>query len=159
MSIIGNTITALRDQLVAASGLDYAKDSGYENRDVLELVQKNKYPFFNIISTGKRVGPTDGLDIKQFERHTISIVIQLATRAQSLKVALSGDDSRTGMYDFVEDIWTAIKTDRTLGGAVNGYVPGSSIEIEVIDAGGEQERLFIAAAEMKLQFYKDMGLL
>lgn len=158
MSVIGNTITALKDQLLAAAGLDYAHNSGYENQDVIELVQLNKYPFFNVVSDGKRVGPTSGLDIKDFERHTINIIIQLATRASKLNVALSGDDSRVGMYQFCDDVLDAIKADKTLSGAVNGYLPGSSIEIAVIDTGAGQDRVFVAGAEIRLQFYKDIGL-
>ena len=119
MSLVGDTISALRTQLLENATLaTYASDSGYEDADVQALVQSNKYPFFNITSDGWETRPTDKMKLEHFERHVINVVIQFATRALKATIAKQGDSSHVGIYDFAEDIWAAIKADKTLGGVV-----------------------------------------
>jgi hypothetical protein len=159
MSVIKNTISAFRTQLVNYATLSYASDSGYEDADVEALVVSNKFPFFNITCDGVEIGQTDKMQLKEFERNTVSLVIQFATRAMKKTIAKQGDSGHTGIYEFAEDIWAAIRSDRTLGSAVNGYLPGSSVIIDVVEVGGEDEKFFIGAAEMRIKFYKDVGRL
>jgi len=159
MSLVGDTITALRTQLQAASGLSYASDSGYEDADVVEMVQSNKFPFFNITCEGWTTSPTDKMRLENFERITMDILIQFATRALKLTIAKQGDSSHIGIYEFADDIWTAIKADKTLGSVVHGYRPGSEVSITVVEAGDATNRYYIGAAEMRVKFYKDQGIL
>ncbi len=159
MSIIKDTISALRTTLEGYSGLSYAVDSGYEDADVELLVQTNKFPFFNITCEGWETGPPPKIDIRHLERNTINVLIQFATRAMKKTIAKQGDSGRVGVYEFAEDIWAAIIQDPTLGNQVGGYLPGSSVSIDVVEVQGDEERYFIGAAEMRVKFYKDIGRL
>ena len=159
MSIIKDTITALRTTLEAYSGLSYAADSGYEDADVEQLVATLKFPFFNITCEGIETGPPPNINIRHLERNTISLLIQFATRSMKKTIAKQGDTGHTGVYDFSEDIWDAIRADPTLGSVVGGYLPGSSVAIDVVEVQGDTDRYFIGAAEMRIKFYKDTGRL
>lgn len=159
MSLIKDTISALRTTLEGYSGLSYASDSGYEDADVEALVQTNKFPFFNITCESWETGPPPNLNIKHIERNTINVLIQFATRSLKKTIAKQGDSGTNGIYDFAEDIWDAIIQDPTLGDYVHGYLPGSSVDITVVEAEGNEERYFIGAAEMRVKFYKDVGRL
>lgn len=159
MSIIKDTISALRTQLQDYAGLSYASDSGYEDADVEQLVVSNKFPFFNITCEGMETGPTDNMRLSHFERNTVSLLIQFATRSAKKVIAKQGDSGHVGIYDFAEDIWDAIRSDTTLGAVVNGYLPGSSVAIEVVEVEGPDNKFFLGAAEMRIKFYKDTGRL
>ena len=159
MSIIKNTITALRTQLEAASGLSYATDSGYEDADVEALVQRNKFPFFNITCEGWETGPVPNINLKHLERNTISLLIQFATRSLRKTIAKQGDGGQVGIYEFAEDVWEALREDSTLSANVGGTLPGSSVLIDVVEVQDGAEKYFIGAAEMRIRFYKDVGQL
>jgi hypothetical protein len=157
MSVEGDIISALRTQLLNYVGLSYVHDSGYEDKNIEALVQTNKFPFFNIISEGWETNGTSGIKIDQFERHISNILIQFAVRAMDTVVAKQGDSGHTGIYDFADDIWDAIRSDKTLGKKVNGYLPNSSVLIDIVEAEGDNQRYFIGGAEMRIKFYKDIG--
>ena len=151
------TITALRTTLQAGTDLTYASDSGYEDADVEELVQLNKFPFFNITCEGWETAPAPNMNIKHLERTIYDMLIQFATRAMKKTLAKQGDSGRPGIYDFADDIWDTIRADPTLGRVINGYLPGSSVLVDVVEVQGNNERYFIGAGEMKIKLYKDIG--
>jgi hypothetical protein len=161
-----NVIIALWNQFKAAPVLAYANDSGYHSRDVEKLVQLNKFPFYNIIpfpgSDSKRIEEVPGINskmsFKDVERHICTISIQYAVRAMEPNVAIMGDDLKAivGILDFQDDMWDVIKSDPTLGGAVRGFLPGTSIGFDMIQ--DTEDRIFIAGGEMTIQFYKDVFL-
>lgn len=153
--MVKEVISALRSQL--ADEIVYAKDSGYEDRNVESLIILNKFPFFNITSSGWEIGPTDNVNIAHLERVITTIVIQFATRSSDMTVAKQGNSGKVGIYDFADDIWGAIRSDPTLGGVVRGYLPGSSCQNTIVEAEGDAERFFIGAGEMQIKFYKDVG--
>lgn len=153
--MIAETITKLRE--ILESSLTYANASGYEDANIEELVQLNKYPFFNITCEGWETTQPNNMSIRAVERNVINILIQCATRALTLQVAKQGDSGRIGIYEMLEDIWTAIRTNPNLDKTVDGYLPGSSVIIDVVEAEGNNERYFIGAAEMRIKLYKDIG--
>jgi len=140
----------------------YLNESGYYCRDTFELVQLNKYPFFNVIPT-----PTATIEVssparisnKDIERHIYSVTIQFATRSLVINTALMGDDVKKikGLFDVWADIWNAIKVDRTISGTVSGLLPASSINFDV--AQDTIDKYYIAVGEVNLKFYKDIALL
>jgi len=156
--MIKEVITALKNQLTVYPALAaYASDSGYIAEDPYELVQSNKMPFFNINPQGQVVEKLDDMSFTDIERHTMQFVIQFATRAMAKNVAVMGDDTRTGILDFMDDIWSGIISDRTIGGTVDGITPGYAIAIDVIELE-DQQRIFVAGAEMIVEFFRDVAL-
>jgi len=155
-----NTIIALWNQFKAAPSLDYANDSGFHSRDVLKLIQLNKFPFYNILpfpgSDSKKIEEIDGLSFQNSERHICSIQIQYAVRAMFPKVAIMGDELKAviGILDFQDDLWDVINSDKTLGGVVNGILPGTAIGFDMIQ--DTDDKIFIAGGEITIQFYKDV---
>ncbi len=157
MSIATETTAALRAQFLATPALYYCHDSGFEEADVEQLIQVNKFPFFNILAESWTVMPTDNMNIKDVERREIDILIQFATRALKPLIAKQGDTGHIGLYQFADDLWDAIVSDPTIGGIVDGYTPGSSIQMATTSIEIESERFFIGAAEMRVKFHKDIG--
>jgi hypothetical protein len=157
--MVESIITALRAQLIAYPALYYAHDSGYEDEDVEELVQGNKFPFFNITVEGWSTGPTNNVNVAHLERLNVTLLIQFAVRCLKRKQAARGDSGNVGVYEFAEEIQNAIRSDPKLGGAVHGYLPGSSVDIDVVAVGSQGDRFFIGAGEMRLKLYKDIGRL
>jgi hypothetical protein len=150
-----DVVNALKGQLDSnATLLAYAKDSGYVAHDPRDLVQTNKFPFYNILPMGTRIEKVGNVSFKELERVVYTVSIQFATRAQKVNIAMLGDSTRKGIFDFQEDLWSAITADRTLSGAVYGILPGSSVNIDMIETE-DQERLYIAGAEMTIEFYRD----
>jgi len=134
---------------------------GYYCKDTFELIQLNKYPFFNIVPsptmTIETTSPTD-IPIADIERIIYSVIIQFATRSLIIGTALVGDDIKKvkGLLDVYEDIMQAIKIDKTIGNTVNGLLPGSAINFDV--AQDINDKYYVAVGEINLKFYKDMGL-
>ena len=152
--MIQNITSAIKTKL--ASSLTYASDSGYEDANIDELVQSNKYPFFNVLAEGWEIDRPNGMSRTQVERWTVSILIQFAVRALKVQEAKQGSSGRVGIYEMAEDIWTALKNE-TLSGEISGILPQSSVAIDVIESEGNNERYFIGAAEMRIKAFKDIG--
>jgi len=72
-----------------------------------------------------------------------------------LNVAMMGDEANEvkGILEFSDDIWDAINFDLTIGGTVDGILPGDS-EIPTDYVKGEDSK-FLAQAEIKIEFYRD----
>lgn len=139
----------------------YLNESGYYCRDTFELVQLNKYPFFNVIPTPTNtieVSSTAGISNKDMERHIYNVTIQFATRSLVINTALMGDDVKNikGLFDVYEDIMASIRIDETIGKTVDGLLPGTSINFDV--AQDVEDKYFIAVGEISIKFYKDVGL-
>ena len=154
--MIKQIIIALKAQLITYPALAaYASDAGYIVADPVELVRTGGFPFFNVVPGNPiTVEKVDNVSFMEMERHIIPLVIQFATRSTTKDVAVMGDDVTTGLLDFMEDLWDGIKFDRTIGGTVNGIVPGFTIEITILELEGEQ-RIFVAGAEMRIEIYVD----
>jgi hypothetical protein len=144
---------ALRTQLINYADLSYAKDSGYEDEDVEDLIQKNRFPFFNIYAEGEEITKVENVGFENMERHIINMVIQFASKSMKLKEAKTGTH---GLYNFKNDIWKAIRSDKTLGGNVLGFLPPANIIIDIMQTG--EEKFFIAGAEMRIKFVKDLAI-
>ena len=133
---------------------------GYYCKDTFELIQLNKYPFFNVVPsptmTIETTSPT-GMAIVDIERIVYTVIIQFATRSIVIGTALIGDDVKKvkGLLDVYEDIMQAIKIDKTIGNTVSGLLPGSSINFDV--AQDVNDKYYIAVGEITLKFYKDVG--
>mgnify|MGYP000875856337 CR=1 FL=1 len=138
----------------------YLNESGYYCRDTFELVQLNKYPFFNIVPsptmTIETTSPAD-MSITDIERIVYTVIIQFAARSIVIGTALIGDDIKKvkGLLDVYEDIMQAIKVDKTISNTVSGLLPGSSINFDV--AQDVNDKYYIAVGEITLKFYKDVG--
>ena len=151
-------IIALRSQLTAFPALAYAHESGYIAEDPYDLIQTNKFPFFNIIPTpNSEIGKVDNVSFREMESHIIPILIQFATRSIIKNVAVMGDGATIGILDFMEDLWDGVSADRTIGGTVGGINPGTTIMIDVLELE-DKDRIFIAGAELTIEFYKDIAL-
>jgi len=142
------------------NNVDYLNDSGYYCRDTFELVQLNRYPFFNVIPTPTNtieVSSPTGISNKDIERHIYNVTIQFATRSLVINTALMGNDVKKikGLFDVWADIWKAIKIDRTVSGTVSGLLPASTINFDV--AQDVNDKYYIAVGEITLKFYKDVG--
>jgi len=153
-------ITNLRELLANSPTLDYAKDSGYVSMDVADLVKTSKFPFFNVVPGRTRIMKADAMRLGEIERHTHQVTIQLATRSMKMNVSIMGDGTTTGILDFATDVWTVLKTDRTVNGAVDGMIifdidSESSIEIEPIAFEDDQGRMIIGT-EITVDYYKDI---
>ena len=133
---------------------------GYYCKDTFELIQLNKYPFFNVVPsptmTIETTSPT-GMAIVDIERIVYTVIIQFAARSIVIGTALIGDDIKKvkGLLDVYEDIMQAIKIDKTIGNTVSGLLPGSSINFDV--AQDVNDKYYIAVGEITLKFYKDVG--
>lgn len=143
------------------NNVNYLNESGYYCRDTFELVQLNKYPFFNVIpapTNTVEVSSPAGISNSNIERHIYNVTIQFATRSLVINTALIGDDVKKikGLFDVWADIWKAIKIDRTVSGTVSGLLPASTINFDV--AQDTIDKYYIAVGEINLKFYKDMGL-
>jgi len=155
-SNIGTVITAVKSKL--ASSILYAKDSGYEDADVYELVQLNKYPFFNVTADdGLSIGDAEKIREPYGERWEFKILIHLGVQAMKMEIAKRGDNTRPGIYRFAEDVWAALKSDPTLGGVVWGMVPGAEITIDVAGINRKKDSFFLGAAEIRISFFKDVS--
>ena len=156
------TITALKNQLKNHPILAYASNYAYVANDPYQLMEKDKFPFFNIVPGDSRIQRgVDGISKKEFERHILPITIQFATQSMELDIAIMGDDAsdtyRVGILDFSDNIWDAVKFDETLGGVVEGIVPDdTAVPMDYIE---RDDTSFIARAEIKIEFYRDIGLL
>jgi hypothetical protein len=152
-------LTVLLNQIL--NNVEYLKDGGYICRDTFELISLQKYPFINVypnpVSTisNEQVANISKSDM---ERYIYSVIIQFAQRSLYINTAIMGDDIKKvkGVLDIYQDIWDAIKFDTTIGGAVNGIVPGSVINFDVIQ--DTIDKYYLAAGELSIQFYVDKGL-
>lgn len=154
--MITEIITAIQKHLTTE--ISYASDSGYVDKDIDELVQSNKFPFFNVICEGWEVAEPEGMNRKAMERNIIRVLIQFATRSAKIIEAKLGNSSKAGIYDFAEDIWVALRTNPTLDGLTTDLSPTHSTDISVVEAAGNNERYFVAGAEMRIYYIKDVGL-
>ncbi len=156
-------IIALLNQLKNYPALSYANQSAYLAEDSYELMEKDKFPFFNIVPGDAKIEPgPDDMGKDEFERHIYPLDIQFATSSMELNIAIMGDDSsdtfRIGILDFSNHIWEAVRSDKTLGGIVDGIVPdNTSIPKDFIK--DNDKNMFIARAEIRVEFFKDIGLL
>lgn len=150
-------LNALLNQLNSFSDLSYAHKYGYISRDPFELVEKNNFPFYNVFPGVKRVAATDNLSIKEFERHVYPVTIHFATASMLINVAIMGDDKvgTIGILDLADDIWAAIILDRTLGGIVDGILPGYEAPWDMLK--GESDN-FVAIGEIVVEFFKDKAI-
>jgi hypothetical protein len=149
-------ITALQNQLKNFPGLSYASLNANVAEDTWDLVEKNKFPFFNILPDNKKIlRGIDGVSRNELERHVFPITIQFACASMRLNVAMMGDEANEvkGILEFSDDIWDAINFDLTIGGTVDGILPGDS-EIPTDYVKGEDSK-FLAQAEIKIEFYRD----
>ncbi len=143
------------------NNVSYLSDSGYYSRDVFELIQLQKYPFFNVvpaqINTIEITTP-ERMSIQGIERYIYSVTIQFAVRSLVINTALMGDEIKKikGLLDLLQDIWTAIKVDRTIGGTVSGLLPGSTANFDI--AQDTIDKFYVAVCEITLRFYKDIAL-
>lgn len=139
----------------------YLNESGYYCRDTFELVQLNRYPFFNVIPTPTMTIETttpENISSKDIRRIIYSVIIQFATRSLVISTALMGDNVKNikGLFDVYEDIMASIRIDETIGKTVDGLLPGTSINFDV--AQDVEDKYFIAVGEISIKFYKDVGL-
>lgn len=151
-------IENLRELLANDSALSYASDSGFVSRDVDKLVKRNKFPFFNVVPGSTRIMRPDGIDLKSLERKVFQVTIQFATCNLEMNVAILGDDNNTGLLDFADDIWTVLKSDKTVSSAVDGmviYDLEKENEIEIEPFVFPNNDRMVAAAEITLEYYRD----
>ena len=149
-------MTQLRDILTAE--ISYCSDSGYINRNSWDLVEGDKFPFFNIIKPSQTIKPVNNMGFNDIERRVYKIEIQFATSALNERTALTGDDNNNGIEEFAEDILTAIKTDFTCNGSVQGLNPeNETIEWEYVPEVLFLKNAYIARATITLEYYKDVA--
>jgi len=155
-----SVITALLNQLKNHPTLSYAFQSAYIAEDPYELMEKDRFPFFNVVPGDERIEVgVDNTSNLEFERHIYPVTVQYATRSMNLNIAIMGDDAKNkiGILDFSNDIWSVIRFDITLNGVVEGLVPSTtSISKDFLQG---EDKMFTAIAEIKIEFYKDFGLL
>ena len=151
------TIQALATILSNDPLLSYAHASGYANADVGELIELDRFPFFNVICApgNEEYKKTDEFIFTQIERHILPITIQYAVRFMAANYAVLGDGTNPGIAEFTKNIWTIIKKDRTLGRVVSGIVPGTPIIISPVKVVTNESAVFIEGREMTIQFYRD----
>ncbi len=149
--IMKNVLLALANQLSNHPSLDYSKECSYIAEDPYELMEKNKFPFWNIVPGDERREPLEKMSEVQIQRFIYPVSIQFATRSMRINIAVMGDDNHVGILDFSKHIQEAIDFDPTLGETVDGVLPGSSIPRDYL----KDNDLFISRAEMSIEFYKD----
>ena len=151
------TINALVTQLTNYADLSFSKDSGYASRDIAELIQLDRYPFFNVTygSEDEVYEKVSDLSQDEIERHLLPIAIQYGVRAILKEVSVLGDDNNTGILDFSDFIWEAVKSDRTLGGVVSGLIRPLSMRISPVTILPEEPSVFKEGREMLVMFYRD----
>ena len=152
-------LNAMVNQLTSFPDLSYAKDTGYVAQDPWDLVDKGNFPFFNVIPGDERiVRGIDDMPKDQIERHIYPVTIQFAQSSMNLNVAIMGDVEKgiVGILDMSDNIWDAINYDRTLGGVVEGIEPNDSeVSKDFLRA---EDNMFLAQAEIMVEFYKDVAL-
>lgn len=150
-------IIALLNQLNNHPSLEYAYKNSYIAEDPFELMEKNRFPFFNVVPGDQRVEPLEDMSEQEIERHIYPVTVQFATSSMKINVAIMGDDAnnKVGILDFSDDIWEAITFDRTLGGVVHGILPGYATPMDYL----KDTDKFIARSELIVEFYIDKGLL
>lgn len=152
-----DVILAVLTQLKAFPQLSFAKECAYIAEDPYELLEKNRFPFYNVFPGDERVVETDGIPFSQFERHIYPVTIQFATRSLRINVAIMGDvtTGAVGILKFSDYIWNAITFDRTLGGLVDGLMPKTDVPKDFLKDNDQ----FIARSEIVMEFFKDVALL
>lgn len=150
-------VLALSNQLNNHPSLEFAYKCSYIAEDPFELMEKNRFPFFNIVPGDKRVEPLEDMSEQEIERHVYPVTVQFATSSMKINVAIMGDDAnnKVGILQFSNYIWEAIIFDRTLGGAVHGILPGYATPMDYLKDSDK----FIARSELTVEFYIDKGLL
>ena len=155
--VMKEILIALANQLRNYPDLSFASEYSYVAEDPYELMEQNRYPFWNIVPGDERREPLEEMSEVEMERHIYPITIQFATRSMRINVAVMGDPENNiiGILDFSDHIYQAIIFDRTLDNVVDGILPGSSVPRDYL----KDDSMFIARAEMTVEFYKDIGLL
>lgn len=153
-------LTTLINQIT--NNVKYLSDGGYICRDTFELISLNKYPFVNVYPNSVNTITNDyvaNISKTEMERFIYSVIIQFAQRSLNVNTAIMGDDVKKvkGILDIYQDIWEAIKIDKTIGGKVNGILPGSTINFDVVQ--DTVDKYYLVAGELTIQFYKDVALL
>lgn len=156
---IKDVTEALRDQLVAYSGLVYAKDSGYAGNDATVLVQLNKFPFFNIVPVNQLITRMPNMSFDELRRNTFEVQIQFAVFAIKADDAITGTASNKGIMDFSKDLLDGIFSDETLGNIVTGFPEeDQEINIDFLTIDDPEGQRYIAGGEMNVKFYKDIAV-
>lgn len=151
-------LLALKAQLEADATLaTYASDSGYIAKDSYTLVQYDKFPFFNLFPLGIRYERVTEVSFKEMNRKILPVRIDLACKNMNLDVSMLGDANNTGLLDFIDNIWSAIIADRTVGNSVNGVMPEFNVVTDTLQLE-DDDRSFVSASEMIVEFYRDVAL-
>ena len=105
---LSKVLLALYNQLLVSPLISYAKDGAYHSRDVWDIVQLDKNPFFVVVPSdpSKRMEKVGDLPKSQMKRHIYRLSIQYGVRAMKVDKAIMGDitDGTIGILDFQEDI-------------------------------------------------------
>lgn len=157
--MMSDVITALQNQLYNFPDLSYAQNTGFVADDSFDLIEKDKFPFYNIVPGNERIEEVDGMSDDEMERWVYPVSVQFATSSMNTNVAIMGDESKdiVGILDFSRNIWQGIRFDKTLGGVVQGIMPGSTIRRDYIK--DKKLGLFIGQGEILIEFFEDIGLL
>lgn len=149
------SLTALKNQIV--NNVSYLTEGhGYIKSDSWDLIQKDKFPFFNIVNVGTKIIEVPRMSFKEAERHIIDFQIEYAVSSFDINELYEGDSNNVGIDEFTEDIWSAIKTDFTLNGVVDGQpVDDEGMEWEAAPGILKPNLAYIAGYTMRLKFYKD----
>lgn len=151
-------ILALQNQLQNFSDLSYASQTNYIGEDPFDLVEKDKFPFYNIVPGDERQETVSDMSDDEMERWIYPIIIQFASSSMNLNVAIMGDEDKSivGVLQLSKNLWEGVRSDKTLGGVVQGIVPGFTVHKDYIK---NKIGYFIGQGEMTIEFYKDIGLL
>lgn len=150
-------IEALQIQLQNYPDLSYASSTSFVGENPFDLVEKNKFPFYNLMPGNERNTPVEGMGDDEMERWVYPVVIQFATASMNINAAIMGDSHTVGILQFSKNLWEGVRFDKTLGDVVQGIVPGFSVNKDYI----KHSRLgsFIGQGEMTIEFFEDIGLL
>lgn len=150
-------LTAL--QTIITNEISYLGESRvYIKADPWDLMDQQKMPFVNLVNIGTKIQLVENVSFLDAERNIIAIQIQYAVSTlNGIEEIYNGTTSRPGIDQLTDDLWTAIKSDTTLDGMVNGLVPGEEgIEWQAEPGVLKVKTGYQAGYTMQVQYYKDV---
>jgi hypothetical protein len=152
-------ILALQTQLQNFPDLSYASRTNFVGEDPFDLIEKNKFPFYNIVPGSERNEPVEDMSDDEIERWVYPITIQFASSSMNLNAAIMGDTGKgiVGVLQLSKNLWEGVRFDKTLGGIVQGVLPGFTVFRDYIK--DPKRGSFIGQGEMTLEFFEDIGSL
>ena len=100
------------------------------------------------------------MNFDDYERRIYKVEIQFATSALDELTAITGDATNKGIEEFAEDLITALKTDFTVNGVVNGLnLDNETIKWEYSPEVIFLKNSYVARATMTIEYYNDVGKL